>query len=232
MATLAALIWVWSLVVLPFTAILTFILTLVVCSLVPNDAPKDEKFPQISQLGTGEAHIYFIIGFALLLPQLLVMLIGRLQFLFQTQFIINRFLLFLIHLIALISSIFMLIMAIVSVNDRPNVHLIGAFGMFGGISLYCFLHTIVVLYLFIRRSDTPQHSNVIYPIWFLVCSLLLIAFVVTWLITVKGIPEYIAAASPFLYFLGFVPQFWSRARTRKRDSIFPGILEYSTSMDV
>jgi hypothetical protein len=232
MTTLAALVWFWSLVILPFTAILTFILTLVVCNLVPNNAPRDERFPQISQLGTGEAHLYFIIGFVILLPQLLVILLGRIQFLFQTQLIINRFLILLVHIVAMISSIFMLIMAIVSIDDRPNIHLIGAYGMFGCISLYCFLHTIIVLYLFIRRSDTPQHSKIFYPIWFLICCLSLIAFVIMWLMTSQGIPEYIAAASPFLYFLGFVPQFWLRARTKKRDTLFAGTLEFSNEIDV
>jgi hypothetical protein len=232
MTTVAVLLWVWSLTLFPFTAILTFILTLVTCNLVPNKAPAEEKFPQISQLGTGQAHIYFIGGFVILLPQLLVILIGRLQFLFQTQLIINRTLLCIIHVVALISSVFMLIMAIVSIDDRPNLHLVGAYGMFGSISLYCFLHTIVVIYLFIRRSDAPQHSNVIWPIWFLVCSLLLITFFVVWLMTAEGIPEYIAATTPFLYFLGFVPQFWLRARTRKRDSIVPGVMRFSSQVDV
>jgi hypothetical protein len=227
MASLAALIWAWSLVILPFTSILTFILTLIICNSVPNNAPKDEKFPQISELGTGAAHIYFIIGFVVLLPQLLLVLIGRLQFLFQTQSIINRILLCIIHAIAFISSVFMLVMAAVSVDSNQGVHLTGAFGMFGCISLYCFLHTILIFYLFIRRSNAPQHSNVIYPIWFLVGCLLLITFFIVWLGTAAGIPEYIAAASPFLYFLGFVPQFWSRARAKQHDSTFSEPLQFS-----
>jgi hypothetical protein len=231
MATLPVLIWVWSLVLLPFTSIITFILTLVICSNIPNDAPADEKFPQISELGTGDAHIYFVIGFVVLLPQLLAVLIGRIQLLFQTQLIINRVLIVIVHLVALISSVFMLIMAIVSIDDRPNIHLTGAYGMFGCISLYCFLHTILSLYLFIRRSDAPQYSKIIYPIWFLVCCLLLITFFIIWLMTAGGIPEYIAASSPFLYFLGFVPQFWIRARERKRDTVKPTILTFSNEVD-
>jgi hypothetical protein len=230
MTTIAALIWVWSLVILPFTAILTFILTLVICSQVPNNAPRGEKYPQISQLGTGEAYPYFVGGFVFLLPQLLIILLGRIQFLFQTQYIINRGIICLIHAVALVSAVFLLIMAIVSVDDRPRLHVIGAFGMFGFISLYCFLHTIVVLYLFSHRSDTPQHSNVIWPIWFVVCSLLVIIFVIVWIVTNKGIPQYIAASSPFIYFLGFVPQFWMRARTRKRDSVRPGIMRFSSEV--
>jgi hypothetical protein len=231
MATLAALIWAWSLVILPFTSIVTFILTLIICNIVPNESPKDEKFPQISELGTGEAHIYFVIGFVVLLPQLLIVLIGRLQFLFESQLIINRIILCIVHVIAVISSIFMVVMAGVSVHVNQGVHLTGAFGMFGCISLYCFLHTILVFYLFIRRSNAPQHSNIIFPIWFLVGCLLLIIFFVIWLITATGIPEYIAAASPFFYFLGFVPQFWSQARAKQQDSTFPGVLQFSNDQE-
>jgi len=49
--------------------------------------------------------------------------------------------------------------------------------------------------------------------------------------TAGGIPEYIAASSPFLYFLGFVPQFWIRARERKRDTVKPTILTFSNEVD-
>lgn len=227
MVARAALILAWSLVILPFTSILTFILTLIICNSVPNNAPKDDKFPQISELGTGEAHIYFVIGFVVLLPQLLLVLIGRLKFLFETQSIINRILLCIIHAIAFISSIFMLVMAIVSVDTNQGVHLTGAFGMFGCISLYCFLHTILIFYLFIRRSNAPSHSNILYPIWFLVGCVLLITFFIVWLMTSDGIPEYIAAASPFLYFLGFVPQFWSQAREKQRASTYSEPLQFS-----
>ena len=231
MATLAVLIWVWSLAIFPLTSILTFILTLVVCSVIPNNAPVNEKYPEISELGTGEAHIYFLIGFVVLFPQLIIIILGRIQFLFQNQLIVNRALIGLIHLIAVISGIFMLIMAIVSVDDRVVLHDIGAYGMFGSISLYCFLHAILLVYLFLHRSDAPQHSNIFYPIWFVLCSLLLIVFFAIWIITEAGIPQYIAAASPFLYLLGFVPQFWSQARTRKLDYIVPMTVEFTNSSD-
>jgi hypothetical protein len=126
----------------------------------------------------------------------------------------------------------MLIMAIVSIDDNLNLHLLGAYGMFGTISLYCFLHTAMIVYLFIRRSDAPQHSNILWVIWFGVCSLLLITFFVTWIITHNGIPEYIAAATPFLYFLGFIPQFWMRARAKKRDSLTSRVLKFSSEVDI
>ena len=230
MARIGALIWYWSLTVLPFTAILTFILTVVVCTQVPNNAPVRIKYPQISLLGTGEAYYYFASGFAILFAQLLVIIIGRIQFLFQSQYIIHRVIIYAVHGVALVASIFMLIMAFVSVDYNLSLHLIGAFGMFGLLSLYCFLQTIVVFYLFIRRSDAPQHSNVIWPIWFLLCSVLLITFFVVWLITMNGIPQYIAAAAPLLSLLGFVPQFWMSARMRRRDSILPETMRSSSEI--
>ncbi|CAF1284449.1 unnamed protein product [Rotaria magnacalcarata] len=219
MARVGPLIWFWSLTILPFTAILTFISTLIVCIQIPNNAPKDEKFPQISQLGTGQAYPYFVTGFVILSIQLLVILLGRIQYLFQTQYIIHRGIISVVHGIGLLSIVFLLLMAIVSIDDRPSIHLIGAYGLFGFISLYCFLHTVVVVYLFIHRSDVPQHTNIIWPIWFLFCSVLLITFFIVWLLTAKGIPEYLAAATPFLYFLGLAPQFWTQARTKKLDVV-------------
>ncbi|CAF1125674.1 unnamed protein product [Rotaria sp. Silwood1] len=227
MARVGPLIWFWSLVILPFTAIVTFIVTLVVCTQVSNDAPPDEKYPQISQLGTGQAYPYFVTGFVILSIQLVVILLGRIQFLFQTQYIIHRGIISIVHALGLLSTGFLLLMAIASVDRRPTIHLTGAYGLFGLISLYCFLHTVIVFYLFIRRLDAPQHSNIIWPIWFLVCSLLIIAFFVVWLITAAGIPEYIAAGTPFLYFLGFVPQFWMQARKKKPDSVLFKTITFS-----
>jgi len=52
------------------------------------------------------------------------------------------------------------------------------------------------------------------------------------LIAGTGIPEYIAAASPFLYILGFVPQFWLRTRATKRDEIEPEMVTSSNEMDI
>jgi hypothetical protein len=218
MATTAASFWDWSLAVLPFTAITTFIVTLVTCNLVSNYVPAGEYLLPISQLGTGQAYVYFIVGISLIFAQLLALIVGRLQFLLQTQSIINRIVLYVIHIITIIPLGFMFIVAIVSRNNRSDAYLLGAYGVFGSISLYCFLHTAVVFYLYIRRSKVSQHSKVIYPIWFLVCTLLLIIFFIIWHQTNRVILGYIAAASPFLYFLGFVPQFWSQAKSRKRYS--------------
>jgi hypothetical protein len=204
---------------------------LIICTQVPNNAPVGEKFPQISQLGTGGAYYYFVAGFVLLAPQLLIVILGRLQLLVQTQYIIHRAIIFIVHAIAVLSCGFLLLMAIFNIDNSPTIHLTGAFGMFGLISLYCLLHTGIVFILFIRRSDAPHHSTIIWPIWFLICSLLLIAFFVYWLVTAQGIPEYIAAATPFLYFLGFVPQFFMQARTKKRDSVLPIIMSFSSQVD-
>lgn len=109
-------------------------------------------------------------------------------------------------------------MAIVSTDGNHGLHLFGAFGMFGFASLYCFLHTIAVCYLFIKRSETPEHSNILLLLWFLICSILLIIFFSIWVVTAQAIPQYIAAGMPFLYFLGFVPQFWTQAKMKSRDT--------------
>jgi len=127
MTRVGPLIWFWSLTILPFTAILTFIVTLIICTQVPNNAPVDEKFPQISQLGTGEAYYYFVAGFVLLAPQLSIVILGRLQLLVQTQYIIHRAIIFIIHALALFSCGFLLLMAIFSIDNRPTIHLTGAF---------------------------------------------------------------------------------------------------------
>ncbi|CAF1265097.1 unnamed protein product [Rotaria sordida] len=232
MARVGPLIWFWSLAILPLTAIVTFIGTLVICSQVPNNAPAGEKFPQISQLGTGQAYPYFVGGFIILSVQLFIILLGRIQFLFQTQYLIHRGVLGIVHALALLSIVFLIIMATVSIDARPPIHLTGAFGLFGLISLYCFLHTVIIVYLFIHQSDAPQHSNIILPIWFLVCSLLLIAFFVVWLVIKKGIPEYIAAATPFLYIVGFVPQFWMQARAKKRESVLLSTVSFTSQLSV
>ena len=154
-------VWFWSLCITPFTAILTFILTLIVCSQVPNYASPKYRFPQISFLCTGDPYYYFVFGFVILVPQLLVILFGRLQ---QSQFVIHRDLIYAIHGITLLSSVFLLIMAVVHIYDNLIVHLIGAYGIFGLISLYCFLHTIIIFYLYVHRSHAPQHLHIVYPL--------------------------------------------------------------------
>lgn len=41
---------------------------------------------------------------------------------------------------------------------------------------YCMLHTIVAIYLFAKRSDAPEYSTICWPLWFLICSILLVIF--------------------------------------------------------
>jgi len=212
----AASVWDWSLAVLPFTALITFIVILVACNLASNYVPSGGNLLQISHIGSGNAYLYFIAGVVMLVPQVIAIIIGRLQFLLQTQGIINKILLYIIHIIIFIPFIFMIIVVLVSRGQRSDAQLHGTYGIFGSIALYCFVHTIAVFYIYLRRRTGLQYySKVILPIWFLVCSLLLIVFFVLWLNTNAVIPGYIAAVSPFLYFLGFVPQFWARARSRE-----------------
>lgn len=197
----------WSLCLLPFTATLTLVLTLIICIHTPNHA-KTYRLPQISELGTGDAHGVFAIGFILLLPQLLVIVLGRLQFLIHSQHHLPPWLLILIHLAPLLSGTFMLIMAFVSIERNLFLHLVGAFGMFSLISIYLLIHTILVLYLWIERSSTPAHGDISYLLYFVGCTCLMIVCFSIWVATYNAVAEYLAASAPFLYFIGFVPQFW------------------------
>ncbi|CAM2718549.1 unnamed protein product [Rotaria socialis] len=113
-------------------------------------------------------------------------------------------------------------MTVVSHDIHPYLHFIGAFGMFILISVYCIFHTFVVFYLYVHRSKAPEHSNVILPLWFLACTVLLVIFFVVWIETHQSIPQYIAAGMPFLYFVGFVPQFWKQATMAKQTYCAPG----------
>ncbi|CAF1364151.1 unnamed protein product [Adineta steineri] len=219
MARTAALIWYWSLVILPFTAIITFILTLVVCNQILQNNLPEKNLPQISQLGIGPAYPYFVFGFVVLSLQMLLILIGRLQYLFQSQSVIHRTILYVIHALALISAILLLIMAIVSLDHNPYLHVIAAMGMFTFISFYCLLHTVVIFYLYARRSIALEHSNIILPIWFLICAVLLTIFASIWISRGSTIPQYIAAAMPFLYILGFIPQFWIQANMKPKGDV-------------
>ena len=206
-------VWFWLQMVLPFTSALTLILTLIICNNTPNNAPTDE-LPQISQLGTGQAYVPFAIGFCLLFPQLILIVLGRLRLLLKTQDHVSRWLLYFFHAIPMVAGIFMLIMATVSVENNLAVHLTGAFTMFGLISAYVVIHTILAFYLWMRRATAPLHASIWYSVYFLALTVLLVTFVIVWIATSKAIPEYLASASPFLYFFGFVPQLWAQRRQR------------------
>ncbi|CAF2089194.1 unnamed protein product [Rotaria magnacalcarata] len=232
MTRAAALIWYWSLSILPFTAIVTFILTLTVCSQILNSISPLETYPPISLLGIGPAYYYFVCGFILLLSQFLIIVIGRVQFLCQYQSIIRYGLIYTIHAVAFVSCVFFLIMTVVSHDIHPHLHFIGAFGMFLLISVYCIFHTFVVFYLYAHRSKAPEHSNVILPLWFLACTVLLVIFFVVWIETHQSIPQYIAAGMPFLYFVGFVPQFWKQATTTTQTYCAPGSMHDPSEISV
>lgn len=226
MPRMATMIWFWSLVILPFTTMLTFIITLVVCSKILHYPRAGGKLPQISLLAVDSAYPYFVSGFVILFEQIILIFLGRLQYLCQSQSIVHRVFLFLIHVTGVMSGIFLLIMAIANINNHSRLHVIGVFGMFGYLSAYCFLDTIVIIYLFIKRSEAPQHSNILWPLWFLVCSILLTIFSSVWGAKQQTILQYLAVAIPFLYILGFVPQFWTQAKMKRRDPVVSSSVYY------
>ena len=102
----------WSLCVLPFTAALTLVLTLMIGIHTPH------RLPQISELVSGDAHGVVAAGFIIPLPQLLVIILGRLRVLIHSQDHVPPWLLSLIHLAPFLSGIFMLITAIVSIEQN------------------------------------------------------------------------------------------------------------------
>lgn len=205
-------------VISPFTTIITFVVPLIVCSqALQHNTPSTQKLPNISDLGTGPAYKYFVSGFVILTPQFLLIIIGRVQFLCQSLSVIHHAILYIIHTAAPIAAVFLLIVAIVSLEQNGSLHTTSAFGLFSSLASYCLLQTIVFFYLIIRRSKAPQHSNIFLPLWFLICCILLIICFSIWGATAKSIPEYIPAATPFLYNLGFVPRFWTQARIKRRN---------------
>ena len=211
----AASIWDWCLAVLPITAFVTFLVILITCNLVGNSRG---GFLPIDDLSSGSSSIYFLVGFILLVPQILLIIIGRLQFLIQSQGLINHIILYIFHLVILIPFVFLLIVSFVDGNHRENNRRLIIYGILGSIVLYCFFHTIAVVYLYIRRANGSQYSQIALPIWFVVCSLVFIGTFAGWIETRGVLLGYIAVVIPFLYFLGFVPQFWTRARSRTRYS--------------
>ena len=215
MAPTAASTWDWALAVLPFTALITCIVTMVSCNLVSNYVPGQGNLLQVSHLSSGSSNIVFIVGLVLVLPQVLSIIIGRLLFLLQSQGLINGIILHVSHLISFVPFILFLIMGFVSSNRYTSTSTFVTYGILGSFTLYCLIQTVIVFYLFIRKSLGSVYSKVYIPIWFLVCTLILISFLIVWTQTREAIYGYIAAIAPFLYFLGFVPQFWTRARSRK-----------------
>ncbi len=73
---------------LPFTTVITFTLTLLVCGQVLQHNGLKITFPYISQLEIGSAYPYFVSDFVILCAQMLFIVFGRLQYLFQSQSVI------------------------------------------------------------------------------------------------------------------------------------------------
>jgi hypothetical protein len=208
-----AMIWFRILVFLPITSILTLVATVVACSQIPNNSKAQGRdLPELSDLGTGQAHNYFTGGFVILLVQLLTMFGGRLHFLLISQKIVHPVIIFLLHGIIIVFSAFLLIMAIVSEDDNRSLHVIGASGTLSCITSYCTLHTLLIFYLFMHREKAPEHWNIIYLIWFLIFTNISVISSIILAIANYSISQYIAVGSLFLYFLGFVPQFWITAK--------------------
>ncbi|CAF1409632.1 unnamed protein product [Adineta ricciae] len=218
MAITAASIWDWSLPVLPFTSIITLIVALFADRLLDSQGMMDRPFFEIPVARRSSTHVCFLVGIFLLLPQIIAIIIGRFQFLVKTQSMINRIILSIFHVSTLIPLVFFLLVAIVKRSRHSDGYQMGVYGIFTSISLYCFLHTILICYLYIRRSNAPQHGKVIWPIWFLSCCILLIIFYSIWIHSHSGIAGFIVVFCPFIYFLGFVHQFWLQARARQRYS--------------
>lgn len=210
MASAGIRIWLGILIIMPFTCILTFVVTMIICSQTPNDFQSKGPPPKISDIGTGQAHNYFMGGFIILVPQILIMFIGRIHFLIVSQSIVGTAIIMLTHVLLLFCGAFILIMAIHSENAQRTLHLIGAVGTFFTLALYCIFHTIIIVYLFIRRSKAPEHSNIFFPVWFSVCTIISIVSTTVLAIMNNSVAEYFAAGIPFVYFLAFVPSFWSK----------------------
>lgn len=232
MTTLAALIWVYCLSLFPITSLVTLTTTFVICNVITNDTSNNDKPLDVFRLNENEGYAFNIAGFVMLFIQFSVIILGRLQYLFQTQLIVSRIVILFLHLIGFISWIFMLIISFIPIDNSLILHQISINGMFGCFTFYCVIHTIVIIYLYLHRIDAPQYSNVIYSIWFGIWTLgIVVVFVMKFFINHK-IWGYILFYSPCFYFLGFIPQFWSRAIQRKRDSIGPAIHFFNNDSDV
>ena len=93
----AALILDRSLLVLPFTATLTVVTTVVICYLKDM---REDRSANYYEKRTAPTSIYLSVGMAILFPQMLIIIIGRLRLLLETQSVINRIILYIIHTIA------------------------------------------------------------------------------------------------------------------------------------
>lgn len=211
MITNAVSIWYWSLPILPVTNIIILVATIATHYLIPKD--------HLSKSSVDPRRVIFTVAVCMSVPQILAIIIGRFQFLLKNQAIIDRIVLYIIHSIPLIPVVWTLIVVFQSGYFYHVIYLNAACGVFGPICLYCFLHTGIMFYLYLRRSITSQHSNIVWPVWFLICNVSFIVLCVVHIQTSSDITGIIILTSPFLYLLSFTPQFWLQARARQRYSI-------------
>ncbi|CAF1520637.1 unnamed protein product [Didymodactylos carnosus] len=211
------------LVILPISAMLTFILTLVICN---SKLGKNfgRRLPNISELGLGAAHPFFAAGFTVLAPQFIAILIGRHLFLMHCNIISNdgskrRVKIYLIIqlVVGVLTTPFMLLMGWAYGVAGRIPHLVGASGLFGLIITYAWLHSLLSWYLYLKarrtfasfeqdKSDIPY---LISPIFYTICSILSLVNVAIWSKTGNSIAQYIAAGTPFLYLLPWMYGFCS-----------------------
>ncbi|CAF0941702.1 unnamed protein product [Adineta steineri] len=229
MGKTSALIFDRSLLILPFTATLTMIITILICYL--NDISDGQR---ITQMKTTDDLVFTIlfVGMVILFPQILVIIIGRFRSLLEAQSVINRIILYIIHMIVAIPLIGVPIIACIEKgsgrDDWPYDILIG---LFMSLFLYCILHTIYVFYLYIRQRNAFQWSKIMGPIWFVVCTVPVIPCTIILRTYNIHLPMYIVFIFPVLYCLGFVYPFWLRAKARNRSSVVLGPLTFLNDPD-
>ncbi|CAF1182829.1 unnamed protein product [Adineta steineri] len=228
MGKTSALVFDRSLLILPFTATLTVIITVVICYLKFIRSPQRgimlETYPS--------SDFYFFVGMVILFPQILVIIIGRFRSLLENQSIINRIILYVIHIIVAIPLVGALIIAGAhNISGHADSYVFILVGLLISLYFYCILHTIYVLYLYIRERNAFQWSKIMGPLWFLVCILSIIPCNIVRNKYNINLPPYILFIFPVLYCLGFVYPFWLRAKTRNRSSVVLGPLKFLNDPD-
>jgi hypothetical protein len=223
----AGLILDRSLLVLPFTATLTVVTTVVICHLKDMRQYRSANYYERTNLTSFNLSV----GLAILLPQMLIIIIGRLRLLLETQSLMNRIILYIIHIIALIPLIGGLLMACVEIVSGRDGYQFGFTGKSVSLYLYCALHTIYILYLYIRERNAFQWSKIMGPIWFLACPVLVIPCFILREAYNINFPVNLIFIFPVLYCLGFVYPFWLRAKARSHSSIIIGPLAFLNDPD-
>ncbi|CAF0858578.1 unnamed protein product [Adineta steineri] len=227
MGKTAALILDRSLLILPFTATLTMIITVVICYL--NDISNVQQ--TFSKRYDRIINILFV-GVTILFPQILVIIIGRFRSLLENQSVINRIIVYIIHVIVAIPLTGVLILAGTDkISGGHDWQMFSSVGLLISLYLYCILHTIYVFYLYIRERNAFQWSKIIGPIWFVFCTLPVIPCTIILEIYYSHIETYFIFIFPVLYCLGFVYPFWLRAKARNRSSVVLGPLTFLNDPD-